>query len=836
MEGGLSSKEVSEKIKKFGYNELPSSQPKNLFTIAFEVMKEPMFLLLLSCGFLYLILGDYTEGIILLCTIFLIIGTTFYQYRKTERALEAMQKLSSPRVLVQRDERQYKVAGREIVPGDLIFLYEGDRVPADCLLLTASNFTVDESLLTGESIPVQKSIEKDENRIFSGTLVVQGRAEARVEHTGRTAELGKIATSLSELEQQETQLQKEMKVLITRLGILGGFISISIILLFYFSRGNFVQSVLNGLSAAIAILPEEFPVVLTVFLALGSWRLSKKNVLTRKPSAIENLGSATVLCSDKTGTITQNKMQVVVIANNQSKVGREEFSTRLEEINSILESAIFATPFDSIDPMEKAILELKKINNFTYLSPGEVIKQYTMSKEMLAMTMVYPDLSPTSSMLDDSFNLYSKGAPEAILNACNLEASEYDKHMKIVHELAALGYRVLGVASSKMTTKSSELPSLQKDLSFNFQGFLALEDPIRKEVPQAIQDCKRAGVKVVMITGDYPITAKSIGNQIGIQDPTILTGQELDALTEEEFVKKIELIDIFARVVPEQKLRIVNAFTQKGEIVAMTGDGVNDAPALKAAQIGIAMGNKGTDVAREASSLVLLDDNFASIVAAIRQGRKIYDNLQKAMSYIIAIHIPIIGLTLLPAFFSFLPLLLLPLHIVFMELIIDPVCSIAFESEQEEKNIMNRKPRNSKQKFFGFDKISFSVFQGLLLLACVVFVYFLSIEEGHTDGEVRAIAFSSLIIGNIFLILTNLSKTRSFLSVFLEKNYPIYFILFLALLMLILILNVPYLQSVFSFESPGSKHYISAIVSAVVMLAVLEAWKFFSIRLKFAKF
>lgn len=836
MEGGLSSKEVSEKIKKFGYNELPSSQPKNLFTIAFEVMKEPMFLLLLSCGFLYLILGDYTEGIILLCTIFLIIGTTFYQYRKTERALEAMQKLSSPRVLVQRDERQYKVAGREIVPGDLIFLYEGDRVPADCLLLTASNFTVDESLLTGESIPVQKSIEKDENRIFSGTLVVQGRAEARVKHTGSSAELGKIATSLSELEQQETQLQKEMKVLITRLGILGGFISISIILLFYFSRGNFVQSVLNGLSAAIAILPEEFPVVLTVFLALGSWRLSKKNVLTRKPSAIENLGSATVLCSDKTGTITQNKMQVVVIANNQSKVGEEEFSTRLEEINSILESAIFATPFDSIDPMEKAILELKKINNFTYLSPGEVIKQYTMSKEMLAMTMVYPDLSPTSSMLDDSFNLYSKGAPEAILNACNLEASEYDENMKIVHELAALGYRVLGVASSKMTTKSSELPSLQKDLSFNFQGFLALEDPIRKEVPQAIQDCKRAGVKVVMITGDYPITAKSIGNQIGIHDPTILTGQELDALTEEEFVKKIELIDIFARVVPEQKLRIVNAFTQKGEIVAMTGDGVNDAPALKAAQIGIAMGNKGTDVAREASSLVLLDDNFASIVAAIRQGRKIYDNLQKAMSYIIAIHIPIIGLTLLPAFFSFLPLLLLPLHIVFMELIIDPVCSIAFESEQEEKNIMNRKPRNSKQKFFGFDKISFSVFQGLLLLACVVFVYFLSIEEGHTDGEVRAIAFSSLIIGNIFLILTNLSKTRSFLSVFLEKNYPIYFILFLALLMLILILNVPYLQSVFSFESPGSKHYISAIVSAVVMLAVLEAWKFFSIRLKFAKF
>ncbi|PJD99513.1 MAG: ATPase [Leptospira sp.] len=822
MNRGLTSKQVSERLKQFGYNELPSAQPKNLFSIAIEVMKEPMFLLLLSCGFLYLLLGDYTEGIILLCTIFLIIGTTFYQYRKTERALEAMQRLSSPRVLVKRDNKEFKVAGREVVPGDLIYLYEGDRVPADCILLAASNLKIDESLLTGESVSVHKSLEKDENRIFSGTLVVQGRAEARVEHTGNLAQLGKIASSLNSVEQKETQLQREMKVLITRLGILGALISISIILLFYFSRGNFIQSVLNGLSAAIAILPEEFPVVMTVFLALGSWRLSKKNVLTRKPSAIENLGSATVLCSDKTGTITQNKMQVVAVSYQEKIIKKENFLKESIKLTSLLDAAILATAKDSIDPMEKAILELQELDLNPKNTSIRLIKEYNLSKEMLAMTFAYTS-EETSSIL-----FYTKGAPEVILKACKLQAEQFEANMKTIQELAGLGYRVLGVASGRINSKITNLPLLQQELPFVFQGFIALEDPIRKEVPKAIEECREAGVKVVMITGDYPTTARSIANQIGMKHANILTGEDLDALNDKSLAERIKSIDIFARVVPEQKLRIVNAFSANGEIVAMTGDGVNDAPALKASQIGIAMGNKGTDVAREASSLVLLDDNFASIVAAIRQGRKIYDNLQKAMSYIIAIHIPIIGLTLLPAFFSFLPLLLLPLHIVFMELIIDPVCSIAFESEQEEKNIMNREPRNPHEKFFGFDKISYSVFQGLFLLGIVLFVYFLSIHEGHTDSEVRAIAFSSLIIGNIFLILTNLSKTRSFLSVFLERNYPILMILSLAIIMLISILTIPYLQKIFSFQSPGTEHYLSALFASLFMLIVLEGIKFFN--------
>ena len=378
------------------------------------------------------------------------------------------------------------------------------------------------------------------------------------------------------------------------------------------------------------------------------------------------------------------------------------------------------------------------------------------------------------------------------------------------------------------------LPNSQIDFEFQFQGLIGLEDPIRSEVPQAIKECNDAGVKVIMITGDFPTTAKSIAQQIGMKvDNKLMTGSELNTISDDELSNRIASINIFARVVPEQKLRIVRALQANHEIVAMTGDGVNDAPALKAANIGIAMGNKGTDVAREASSLVLLDDNFASIVSAIRLGRKIFDNLQKAMSYIIAIHIPIIGLTLLPAFFSSLPILLMPLLIVLLELIIDPVCSIAFEQEQEEEHIMNRKPRNPEEQFFGKDKISASMLQGLLLLGMTMAVYFLSIHEGHTNEEVRAITFSSLVIGNVFLILTNLSKTRNFIKVITEKNWALWIILSLAIIMLLLIISIPFLRQIFSFGFPGYKHFISSLIGASLVLLILETIKYLKNRKTF---
>lgn len=830
MINGLNTNEVNERLSSFGYNELPFEKPKNVIGIAIEVVKEPMFLLLITCGFLYIILGDINEGLILLSTIFIIIFITFYQYQKTEKALNALKNLSSPRALVIRDGQEIRIAGREVVPDDIVILNEGDRIPADGILVDTLNLTVDESILTGESVPVLKSVQKDSTNalglVYSGTLVIQGKGYVKILSTGIHTEFGKIGRSLLSIEQQETRMQKEMKSLIRNLFFLGAIISVVVVVAFYFVRGNFIHSLLNGLATAMAILPEEFPVVLTVFLALGAWRLSKKNVLTRKPSAIETLGSATVLCSDKTGTITQNKMEVGIVYNGSETFSKNTFFDNQNKISKILNFAHLASQENSIDPMEKAFETTNQSLNKNLDTSLQLLKEYPLSKSLLAMTRVLKDNA------NNKIILATKGAPEIIFKLCKLNNQDTEKYLSIVESFAEKGYRVIAVANS--TLESAVLPDLQIDFEFKFQGLIGLEDPIRPEVPKAIKECNDAGVKVIMITGDFPTTAKSIAKQIGMKvDGKLMTGSELNKLNDDELRIRISNINIFARVIPEQKLRIVRALQANNEIVAMTGDGVNDAPALKAANIGIAMGNKGTDVAREASSLVLLDDNFASIVSAIRLGRKIFDNLQKSMSYIIAIHIPIIGLTLLPAFFSSFPILLMPLHIVLLELIIDPICSVAFEHEQEEKNIMNREPRNPQEKFFGGNKIFASVLQGLLLLGMTMTIYFLSIHEGHTNEEVRAIAFSSLVIGNIFLILTNLSKSRNFIKVITERNWAVWIILSIAIIMLLLTISIPFLQQIFSFEFPGYRHFVSSLIGASSVLLFLETLKYLKNRKTF---
>lgn len=827
MTKGLSSAEAAQRIKTLGFNELPTSHSKNILLIALEVIKEPMFILLISCGSLYLLLGDYTEGLILLCWVFVIIFITFFQHQKTEKALNALKKLSSPRALVIRDEKEIRIAGCEVVPDDLVILNEGDRVPADGILQDCLNLTIDESMLTGESMPVTKTSQSENDincRVFSGTLVVHGRGVMEVSKTGINTEYGKIGKSLQLIEQDQTNLQREMKTLIRNLFIAGAGLSIVVILAFYFTRGNFVQSLLNGLATAMAMLPEEFPVVLTVFLAIGSLRLSQKNVLTRKSSAIEALGSATVLCSDKTGTITQNKMEIASLFFKKELFHKSKFKENASNIQDILKVAFYASQNNTCDPMEKAIgvcFEKYVVKeNVTY----DLMKEYPLSNDLFAMTRIL-------KLSDNAYEVYSKGSPEAILSLCKLKNTEETSLFTQVQFMAEKGQRILGLSKAKWN--NSTFPDSQAGFNFEFIGFLGFEDPIRQEVPQSIKECYDAGIKVIMITGDYPSTAKSIALQVGMEkNRLMLTGTDLMNLSDKELKEKIKSVNIFARIVPEQKLQIIRALKANGEVVAMTGDGVNDAPALKAADIGIAMGGKGTDVARESSSLVLLDDNFSSIVSAIRAGRKIFDNLQKAMSYIIAIHIPIIGLTLLPAFFPGLPILLMPLHIVFMELIIDPVCSIAFESEKEEKGIMDRPPRKPNMQFFGFKKIFSSAAMGFLLLAMVVAVYFLAISENHTDGEIRAIAFSSLIIGNIFLILTTLSKTRNFIMVILEKNIALLVIIIAASGLMVLLISAPYLQSIFSFDYPGLSHFSISIIGAAIVLLILEIIKYSKMKFK----
>ena len=822
MISGLSNEEALKRIEIFGYNELPPARSKNVLQIALEVIREPMFLLLLSCGALYLALGDYSEGVILMCWVLVIIFITFYQHRKTEVALDAIKKLSSPRALVIRNGKKIRIAGREVVPDDIVLLNEGDRIPADGNLLEVENLTVDESLLTGESVAVTKSIDIDNanSMVYSGTLVVRGKAILKVSATGLNTELGKIGKSLQRIVPYQTRLQREIKGLVRHLFVIGVLLSSVVVAAFYFTRGNWMQSLLNGLATAMAMLPEEFPVVFTVFLAIGSWRLSRQNVLTRKPSAVETLGSATVLCSDKTGTITQNKMEIVTLFSEGEVVlvDGSDFQDRADHVRDLLQISYFACQKDSMDPMEVAIAECYDKYSPDKKKVPDLIREYPLDSNLFAMTRVV-------EFGVGNYLACCKGAPEVVLSLCKQDGYGQIQLLDIVRQQAERGQRVLGVA--KATWQGGSLPESQEGFDFEFVGFLGFEDPIRPEVPRAIKECREAGIKVIMVTGDYPSTAKSIATQAGMDtNGLMLTGADLNILSEEELKSKIAQANILARIVPEQKLRIINALKANGEIVAMTGDGVNDAPALKAADIGIAMGAKGTDVARESSSLVLLDDNFSSIVSAIRAGRRIFDNLQKAMDYIIAIHIPIIGLTLLPAFFTNLPILLFPMHIVFMELIIDPVCSIAFESEKEEIGIMNRPPRKSDERFFAIKRIMGSIAMGLFLLTMVIAVYFLSINEGHSEGEIRSIAFSSLITGNLFLILTTLSKTRNACAVLKERNTALLVILCAAAAMMIVLISVPYLRHAFNFGYPGIGHFLVSLGAALIMLLVLEVLKY----------
>ncbi|HAH24506.1 MAG TPA: ATPase, partial [Prolixibacteraceae bacterium] len=694
---GLNEETVKAKIAKEGFNELPSSKPKSLFSLVWGVVKEPMFLLLVACGALYLTLGDVQEGLMLLGFVFVIMGIEFYQERKTEKALDALKDLASPRALVIREGIEKRIAGRDVVTEDIIILQEGDRVPADATVLYSVNLLADESLLTGESVSVRKSEWNGTDKkiqpggddlpfVYSGSMIVQGNGIVKVTAIGSDTEIGKIGKALDSVVEEPTKLKTEMGSLVKKLAIIGISLCVLVIVVFTLTRGDLLKGFLAGITLAMAMLPEEFPVVLTIFMALGAWRMSKKNVLTRKPSAVETLGSATVLCTDKTGTLTQNKMTVTRLFNGKNFHTISSKTGFAEEFHEIIEYGILSSQTNPFDPMEKAITSMGE----AYLKDTEhihtnwrMVKEYPLSKDLLAMSRVFTNPE------NQQQTIAAKGAPEAIFDLCHLTDEKKSAYAKAIAEMASEGLRVLGVAKGMIAT--SNLPEIQHDFEFEFVGLIALTDPIRETVPAAVQECYKAGIRVIMITGDYPVTAMNIAREIGLKNHQVaISGSELQEMSDDELCSRIKEVNVFARVVPEQKLKIVNALKRNNEVVAMTGDGVNDAPALKAAHIGIAMGEKGTDVAREASSLVLMDDNFASIVGAVKMGRRIFDNLQKALGYIFAIHVPIAGLSLIPVFFSNLPLLLWPVHIVFLELIIDPACSIIFEAEKEEKNVMSR--------------------------------------------------------------------------------------------------------------------------------------------------
>ena len=834
---GLSEADARARLKAEGYNELPRPDRRTPLHIILEVLREPMMALLIGGGVIYLMLGDLKEALILLAFATLSIVITVVQETRTERVLEALRDLTSPRALVIRDGERKRIAGREVVRGDVIVLAEGDRVPADAVLIQSHDLQTDESLLTGESIPVRKITDSNADSsiarrpggddlpwVFSGSLVVRGRGMGEVIATGALSEIGKIGQSLSTLETEQPRLQEQTRRLVAVFAVVGGAVSILAVLLYGTMRGGWLDAVLAGIALGMSMLPEELPVVLTVFMAMGAWRISRARVLTRRAAAIEALGSATVLCTDKTGTLTENRMSIVELRLKNGEIfrPRDASGTKMpKDFHGLVEFGLLASERDPFDPMERAFHDLarEQLGETERLSGPQwkLVHTYGLRPGLLAMSQVWQ-----STDARQEFVIAAKGAPEAIADLCHLNAPDVAALTRSMDAMAAEGLRVLGVARASFAGLT--WPDSQHDFSFKFLGLVGLADPLRTSVPDAVSECRSAGIKVIMITGDHPATAKAIAREAGLDTEDRATGKELEQLSDAELALRVRTATVFARIMPEQKLRIVNALKANREIVAMTGDGVNDAPSLKAAHIGIAMGGRGTDVAREASSIVLLDDDFGSIVKSVRLGRRIYDNLRKAMGFIFAVHVPIAGLALLPLLFG-LPILFGPVHIAFLEMVIDPVCSLVFEAETEEDDVMRRPPRGADEPLFSGPLIGWGLLQGAFAFVLVAVIFVVAFTRGMPEEEVRALAFFSLVLTIVSLIFVNRSFSASLVTALRRPNPALALVLLAVTTMLSVTLLWPFARALFRFGPLHLDDLTLTLGAAVLVLVLLELLK-----------
>ena len=830
---GLTPAEVNVRLKRDGYNELPRPDQRTFFRIVFEVLREPMLALLIGGGFVYFLLGEFKDAVILMAFALLSVLITVVQEARTEKVLEALRDLTSPRALVIRGGKRIRIPGREVVQGDFIVLAEGDRVPADAVLVEALDLQTDESLLTGESVPVRKIAGLIDQKskpmrpggddlpcVFSGSLVVRGTAIGEVIATGVRSEIGKIGHQLSTLETEPPRLQAQTRKIVILCAPGGGAISILTVMLYGTLRGGWLDAILAGIAVGMSMLPEEFPVVLAVFMAMGAWRISQARVLTRRASAIETLGSATVLCTDKTGTLTENRMTIAELhlpmanATWSRKTGGPKMPKAFFELAEFGLRASAPVPFD---PMDKAFHELGKEQlAHTKNGKGKVVHVYGLRPDLLAVTQVWSTATPNKHIVA------TKGAPEAIAGLCRLSAEDGKLIAKSVDEMATRGLRVLAVAHGSFNGK--KWPDSPRSFTFKFMGLVGIADPLRASVPAAVKQCLSAGIRVIMITGDYPATAQTIAKQAGLVTDHVITGAELEKLNDKQLAVRVRTATVFARIMPEQKLRIVEALKSNGEIVAMTGDGVNDAPSLKAAHIGIAMGGRGTDVAREASSIVLLDDDFGSIVKAIRLGRRIYDNLRKAMGFIFAVHVPIAGLTLLPLAFG-LPILFGPMHIAFLEMVIDPVCSLVFEAEIEEDDVMARPPRATDEPLFSRHMIIWSVMQGVVAFALVAGIFVVALQQGMPVDEVRALTFFSLVMSIIGLIFVNRSFSASIMIALRRHNAALRLVLLVVPAILAVTLLWPLASALFRFGPLHLNDLAVTVGAGVIVLVVLDLIK-----------
>ncbi|MDP1657129.1 MAG: cation-translocating P-type ATPase [Hylemonella sp.] len=833
---GLSSAEAARRLAADGPNGLPGGGARTWRHIVLETVREPMFALLLVAACLYLVLGDLQESLSLTVMVLVVLGLTLYQEGKTERAIQALRDLSSPRARVIRDGRQQQIAGIELVCGDIMLLAEGDRVAADAELLSGGELQVDESLLTGESVPVRKlagatsaataADAEVSAALYAGTLVLQGQGMARVTATGARSQMGQIGTALQTVQAEESPLRRQTNRLVRRLAWIALALSLLLVLIQGVLYDDWLQALLAGIALAMAMLPQEFTVVLTVLPALGAWRLSREQVLTRRIAAIETLGATSVLCVDKTGTLTINRMRVAHLYANGRDVALDEVpgAELAENFHAVVEFAILASQTDPVDPMEQAFHRLGQ----QFLAQTEhlhrdwtLAQEYGLTPELRAMARIW------KAVEGEAHVVAAKGASEAIVDLCHLDAVRQKAIAAAADAMAARGLRVLAVARARFT--GPPWPAQEHDFDFEFVGLLGLADPLREEIPQAMHECHAAGIRVVMITGDYPVTAQAIARRAGLPAEVVLGGDELAQLNDAELQQRLRTVSICARIAPSQKLRIVQALQADGAVVAMTGDGVNDAPALKAAHVGVAMGGRGTDVAREAAAIVLLDDNFASIVRAVRLGRRIFDNLRKSMSYILAVHVPIAGMALLPLLLGW-PIVLYPMHIALLELAIDPACSMVFENEPADRDVMQRPPRDPQAPLFAGRTLVLALLQGLGVLAVVLGAQLWG--AGHLgEAQARALAFTTLVLGNLALIFSNRAGPNGLLASLKVPNRTLWWVCGLTLGLLALALYLPPLAQVLHMAALPVELLALALGAACASLFWFELLKWGSRRI-----
>jgi Ca2+-transporting ATPase len=833
-QNGLTREEAAARLSRDGPNELPTKQSRSIQAIVREVLSEPMFLLLLAAGGIYLVLGDLAEAAVLLVFANLSVGIAIVQEIRSERVLDALRDLSAPTAVVIRSGQQQNVPARELVAGDLVLVAEGDRVPADARLVAGEPLQVDESLLTGESVPVRKRNARAEDTgepvpggddqpwIYSGTLVARGQGRGIVFATGASSQIGRIGHALESITAEPPRLHAQTRRLVRIFGSLGVTLSALVIGLYYWLHGAFIDALLAGIAVGMSLLPEEFPLVLTVFMVMGAWRISRAGVLTRRAAAIESLGAATVLCTDKTGTLTHNRMVVAALAapaagSDWSRWKQDENAS--PEVLAVLEGALLGSSADALDPMDRAVHESADAllgGAGAWLAKHPRTAEFGLTPELPAMASVARSESGETTAA-------AKGAPEAIAVLCRMEDSARQSMLGEVDRLAREGIRVLAVARA---TPAGDAPESPADIPFSFTGLIGFADPVREGVAAAVRECQQAGVRVVMITGDYPGTAAAIARDAGIAEGQILVGPDLASMPPEELVRRVRDCTVFARVQPEQKLTIVEALKAGGDIVAMTGDGVNDAPALRAAHIGVAMGRRGTDVAREASSIVLLEDDFQAIVKTIRLGRRIYDNLRKAMGYVVALHLPIAGLAVLPLVFG-LPLILTPMMIAFLEMIIDPVCSVVFEAEPEESEIMSRPPRDPQSAILPMRLIAWCAAQGTVAFAAVGGAFLLAWHAGQGEEEMRSVVFASLVATNIALLFTNRSFRSSWLESFSRPNSLVWWTIAAALGMLAIVLGWSPARELFRLGALDGRELGACALAGVSTFVVVQLGKRF---------